>query len=56
MKNHVELDYNYHQVIAEEYDSIVVAPREITNDHLFKQFSYLIKPSNRMLAACVINS
>jgi len=49
MSNHFEKDYQYHQVIAREYDDVVVAPRVVTNDYLYSRFSPLVKPGERML-------
>lgn len=46
---HFEKDRRYHELIAQEYDNVVVSPRKITNDLLFKQFSRFVKPGHRML-------
>ncbi len=49
MSDHFEKDYQYHQAIAQEYDSVVVQPRTVTNNVLFNKFDHFIKPSDRML-------
>lgn len=49
MDDHFQKDRLYHEAVAREYDAVVVAPRALTNDALFKQFSRLVKPGRRML-------
>ncbi len=46
---HFEKDRRYHEMIAQQYDSVVVSPRKVTNDILFKQFSEFVKPGQKML-------
>jgi ubiquinone/menaquinone biosynthesis C-methylase UbiE len=46
---HFEKDLHYHEIIAKEYDIVVVSPRKVANDILFRQFSKFIEPGHRML-------
>lgn len=49
MKEHFEKDLHYHEAIAGEYDSVVVRPREVTNDALFADLMPLVGHGRRML-------
>jgi hypothetical protein len=36
--DHIEKDHRYHEIIAQEYDSVVVLLRKVTNDILLTRF------------------
>lgn len=48
MDQHFDKDLQYHQTIAREYDEVVVAPRLVTNNALYKKFAHFMS-GNRML-------
>jgi ubiquinone/menaquinone biosynthesis C-methylase UbiE len=53
MDDHFEKDRLHHEAIAHEYDAIVVDPRAVGNDLLFRRFDRFVKPGRRMLdVAC----
>lgn len=49
MSGFYEKDIHYHNVIANEYDAVVVQPRAIANDLAFRRFEDLLPDSGRML-------
>jgi ubiquinone/menaquinone biosynthesis C-methylase UbiE len=49
MNKHFQKDYQYHQIIAGEYDSVIVNPRQVTNALLFRRFSSLVGKGERMI-------
>ncbi|MFK8011050.1 MAG: class I SAM-dependent methyltransferase [Marinicellaceae bacterium] len=49
MKSRSQIDIDYHEIIAPEYDAIVVEPRDYANDLLFKPFNDFMKNRNNML-------
>lgn len=49
---HFEKDQHYHDVIAREYDAVVVAPRVVTNDALYEQFKELIRGGRMLDLGC----
>ena len=46
---HAQKDILYHEVIASEYDSVVVAPRAVVNDFVFSLCDAFIHPGRTML-------
>jgi len=49
MKSRSQIDIEYHEVIAAEYDEIVVEPRAYANDLLFEPFSRFMTTCDNML-------
>lgn len=49
MSGFYEKDIHYHNVIANEYDEVVVKPRALANDLAFGRFENLLPSSGRML-------
>jgi ubiquinone/menaquinone biosynthesis C-methylase UbiE len=49
MNDHARKDYRYHQAIADEYDKVVVEPRQVTNRLLFRHFASGIGSGGQML-------
>ena len=49
MKSRSQIDIEYHEIIAAEYDAIVVEPRAYANDLLFKPFNKFMKSCDDML-------
>jgi SAM-dependent methyltransferase len=49
---HIAKDLHYHEVIAREYDGVVVAPRHVTNDALYASFSRLIRGERLLDLGC----
>ena len=48
MKTRSQIDINYHEVIAKEYDFMVVEPRDYANTLLFKPFDeYIVAASKQ---------
>lgn len=53
MQEHFERDRLHHEAIAHEYDTVVVGPRAVGNDVLFRRFQPLVGAGGRMLdVAC----
>lgn len=48
-EKHFEKDRLYHEAIAGEYDSVVVAPRVLTNDRAFRRIGRSIRRGESML-------
>jgi ubiquinone/menaquinone biosynthesis C-methylase UbiE len=44
-----QADIEYHQVIAAQYDAVVVAPRSVCNAFAFARFAWLVTAGRRML-------
>jgi len=49
MLSHYEKDLAHHEVIASEYDRVVVSPRAVANEQLFRQFIRIVKDKRRMI-------
>lgn len=49
MKSRSQIDIDYHEIIAAEYDAIVVEPRAYANDLLFKPFNKFMTSCDDML-------
>ncbi|MGY6632010.1 MAG: hypothetical protein ACXIUL_13510 [Wenzhouxiangella sp.] len=47
---HYEKDRRYHDIIAEEYDRVIVNPRELINDALFRPLMAAISPPPAILS------
>ena len=48
MKTRSQIDINYHEVIAKEYDFMVVEPRDYANTLLFKPFNEYIAKDKKL--------
>ena len=52
LDRHFDKDLKYHEVIAREYDGVVVAPRQCTNDALYKKFAPLMRGQRMLDLGC----